>query len=77
MHECSLFREFDDRPPSRKAAWDLNVFWSKDNPSNIDNFTLKLIVTLYRDTNDQKFFKNTHDEQPHNHDEQIHLYKRS
>ena len=69
------FGEFDDRPPTTKAAWGLNVFWSKDNPSNIDSFTLKLIVTLYRDTNDQRFFKRAH-EQPHNHDEQIHLYKR-
>ena len=50
------FREFDDRPPTTKAAWGLNIFWSKDNPSNIDDFTLKLIVTLYRGSNDQRFF---------------------
>ena len=50
------FREFDDRPPTTKAAWSLNIFWSKDNPSNIDDFTLKLIVTLYRGSNDQSFF---------------------
>ena len=48
------FREFDDRPPKMKAA--LNAFWSGDNPSNIDSSTLKLIVTLYRDTNEQRFF---------------------
>ena len=70
------FGKFDDRPPTTKVAWGLNVFWSKDNPSNIDSFTLKLIVTLYRDINDQRFFKRAHDEQPHNHDKQIHLYKR-
>ena len=23
------FREFDDRPPTTKAAWGLNIFWSK------------------------------------------------
>ena len=39
------FREFDDRPPTTKAAWGLNIFWSKDNPSISDDFTLKLIVT--------------------------------
>ena len=59
------FREFDDRPPTTKAAWGLNIFWSKDNPSISDDFTLKLIVTPYRGTNDQRFFKNTHDEQIH------------
>ena len=44
------FREFDDRPPTTKAAWGLNIFWSKDNPSISDDFTLKLIVTLYGGT---------------------------
>ena len=48
------FLEFDDRPSNTKAA--LNAFWSWDNPSNIDSSTLKLIVTVYRDTNDQRFF---------------------
>ena len=23
------FREFDDRPPTTKVAWGLNIFWSK------------------------------------------------
>ena len=49
------FRKFDDRPPTTKAAWGLNIFWSKDNPSISDDFTLKLIVTLYRGSNDQRF----------------------
>ena len=50
------FGEFDDRPPTTKAAWGLNIFWSKDNPSVSDDFTLKLIVTLYLGTNDQRVF---------------------
>lgn len=42
------FREFDEKPTRKKAAWGLTVFCCKDNRFSIDSLTLKSIATLYR-----------------------------